>query len=324
MNYIRIMITLLMVGCIGSSRAVSQTYFQELKKYKQRMKNDGVIIFNTDAPFVLRELQKDIESCRNLSRDYRVVRTWMGCVAIKPDTMPKLYFYIEKLCKDNGITTPTIFIPIDNGFFNAAASKFFRSYGAIIIGQDLLKELSDEAIEAVIAHEIGHIKYSHTNKKILAIAGAWVAGVSVAVYRIVNRRYASELLDGVELWGAFIFSPVIANFFTTKYFERQADEFACKQAKRGQGLIESLEILKKKEKEIDKNLEKTFELLEQNRSKMTASDYNELIERYYIVKLIYKINTFLTWVFSPLNTHLSHDERIVAAYEHMYDVEQPA
>src|SRR3990172_7218707 len=121
MNYVRTAMVLLMGGFVGLSQAANQTYFQEFKAYKQRMKDDGVIIFNTDAHSLLRDLQKDIESCRNLPRDYKVVRTWMGCVAIKPDTMPKLYAYIDKLCTDNGIKTPTIFIPVDKGIFNAFA-----------------------------------------------------------------------------------------------------------------------------------------------------------------------------------------------------------
>lgn len=77
---------------------------------------------------------------------------------VKPGENPKLQSMVENLSKKSGITTPRLMIanmPMPNAF----------AYGSPIAGKrlavtfELLNSLNDEQVEAVIGHEIGHLKH---------------------------------------------------------------------------------------------------------------------------------------------------------------------
>jgi heat shock protein HtpX len=77
---------------------------------------------------------------------------------VKPSENPKLYSMVENLSKKSGIQTPRVMIanmPMPNAF----------AYGSPIAGKrlavtsELLTTLNDEEVEAVVGHELGHLKH---------------------------------------------------------------------------------------------------------------------------------------------------------------------
>jgi heat shock protein HtpX len=77
---------------------------------------------------------------------------------VKPSENPKLYGMVENLSKKSGIKTPRVMIanmPMPNAF----------AYGSPIAGKrlavtsELLTTLNDEEVEAVVGHELGHLKH---------------------------------------------------------------------------------------------------------------------------------------------------------------------
>lgn len=77
---------------------------------------------------------------------------------VKPGENPKLQSLVENLSKKSGIATPRLMIanmPMPNAF----------AYGSPIAGKrlavtsELLNSLNDEQVEAVIGHELGHLKH---------------------------------------------------------------------------------------------------------------------------------------------------------------------
>ena len=77
---------------------------------------------------------------------------------ISRDENPKLYDMVERLSQASGIKTPKVMIaniPIPNAF--AYGSPLTGPRVAVTTG--LLKTLEDEEIEAVIGHELGHLKH---------------------------------------------------------------------------------------------------------------------------------------------------------------------
>lgn len=77
---------------------------------------------------------------------------------VKPNENPKLYSMVENLSKKSGIQTPRVMIanmPMPNAF----------AYGSPIAGKrlavtsELLTTLNDEEVEAVVGHELGHLKH---------------------------------------------------------------------------------------------------------------------------------------------------------------------
>lgn len=77
---------------------------------------------------------------------------------VKPSENPKLYSMVENLSKKSGIQTPRVMIanmPMPNAF----------AYGSPIAGKrlavtsELLTTLNDDEVEAVVGHELGHLKH---------------------------------------------------------------------------------------------------------------------------------------------------------------------
>lgn len=69
---------------------------------------------------------------------------------------PRLYNMVENLAISRGLPIPSIRI-IERSALNAYASGVRREHYAITVTRGLLNELSDEELEAVLAHEMTHI-----------------------------------------------------------------------------------------------------------------------------------------------------------------------
>lgn len=189
-------------------------YIEELTAFKTSP--DYQLIFNEDANPILQGIERDIENCQHLSWLQRLIRSTFlsqDVIVVTPKTMPKLYSYIETLCKTSEIKTPIVFLTREKGFFNAAAQKLLMSTGAIIIGQKLLLETSDKELESVIAHEMGHIKYNHVNKSMainfLAFLGSWAGSYYLLSKQINNQQVAAVSSEYLAIFGMFIATSII-------------------------------------------------------------------------------------------------------------------
>lgn len=260
---------------------------------------------------------------------YKVVQSkWqrMSCafllrynvIAITPEMMPELYAFIEGLAKKAGIPTPTIFITLDEGILNAAASKILCGAGGIIIWQKMLNELTDAAFESILAHEMGHIKYEHVNKKVgLFLSTAIASGFGL--YKLFNYICpdASLKLEKIRLaiGSAFLVSLITKALIIGKKFERQADQFAC-EVGYAKGLIESLNIFEDKVKKIDAELLATNDKLAAAQSELTPADFAELQQGLSWETMTYR---FRRWIHekTPFEEHPSNAERIAAAQAYL-------
>jgi heat shock protein HtpX len=88
---------------------------------------------------------------------------------------PRLYNLLENLCISRGIPMPKLKV-MDSPALNAFASGLNRQQYSITVTTGLLQALSDPEIEAVLGHELTHIRNGDVQLMVVAVIIAGVVG----------------------------------------------------------------------------------------------------------------------------------------------------
>ncbi|MFM9939173.1 MAG: M48 family metallopeptidase [Hyphomicrobiaceae bacterium] len=96
-----------------------------------------------------------------------------GARSVTREEEPRLYNALENLCISRGITMPKLQI-IDDAALNAFASGLNESQYAVTVTKGLIDALDNEEMEAVLAHELTHIRNKDTQLLVVAIIFAGV------------------------------------------------------------------------------------------------------------------------------------------------------
>lgn len=88
---------------------------------------------------------------------------------------PRLYNLLENLCISRGITMPKLKI-MDSPALNAFATGLNHRQYSITVTTGLLSALNDKEIEAVLGHELTHIKNGDVQLMVVAVIIAGVVG----------------------------------------------------------------------------------------------------------------------------------------------------
>jgi heat shock protein HtpX len=126
---------------------------------------------------------------------------------------PKLYNLLENLCISRGITMPKLKI-MENDALNAFATGLNEKQYSITVTTGLLAHLDDPEVEAVLGHELTHIRNGDVRMLIVAVIIAGVVSfVAELVFRGlfrggVNWRRSSDRGDRGK--GGAIFAILIA------------------------------------------------------------------------------------------------------------------
>ena len=86
---------------------------------------------------------------------------------------PRLYNLLENLCISRGITMPTLRIADDDAL-NAFATGLNEKQYSITVTRGLINALNDQEIEAVLGHELTHIRNGDVRMLVIAVV---IAGV---------------------------------------------------------------------------------------------------------------------------------------------------
>lgn len=304
------LLTIIVNFSFGAVKADSYTYKEELKQLKK--KQDYEIIFDKEAHLVLRYIAQEVENSKKLSRFQRFVRSSflsLDTVVVTAQTMPKLYSYVHSVAQANGIKTPTVFVTKDKWFFNAMAEKLLISSGAIVLGQKLVYEVSDEEIEAVVAHEIGHIYGNHSNKHMAAHLGT-----SALIYLCLPPLPVQARIMPSLIAGRFLSSLMIG-----KQFEREADEFACENQGQARGIIKYFQRLIEKEKKQENDFKDVSQNISKNSRHFYLDEYFLINLKYYLARGSFKIDRMFTWFYhnTIFGSHPPHQERIDSAQKYL-------
>lgn len=88
---------------------------------------------------------------------------------------PRLYNLLENLCISRGIPMPKLKI-VDSDALNAYATGLNRRQYAVTVTAGLLNALDDREIEAVLGHELTHIRNGDVQLMVVAVIIAGVVG----------------------------------------------------------------------------------------------------------------------------------------------------
>jgi len=98
---------------------------------------------------------------------------------------PRLYNLLENLCISRGIPMPKLKI-VDSPALNAFASGLNRSQYSVSVTSGLLNALNDREMEAVLGHELTHIRNGDVQLMVIAVI---IAGVIGFVAELVFRMF---------------------------------------------------------------------------------------------------------------------------------------
>jgi heat shock protein HtpX len=105
---------------------------------------------------------------------------------------PRLYNILENLCISRGITMPRLKVADDDAL-NAFASGLNEKQYSITVTRGLLDQLDDKELEAVLGHELTHIRNGDVRMLVIAVIIAGVIG------------FFAELLFRLMFQGGFRF-----------------------------------------------------------------------------------------------------------------------
>lgn len=161
---------------------------------------------------------------------------------------------ISKLSEDAGIKLENIYtfnMSKNTKKANAAFTGIGKSK-RIILGDTLIENYSDEEVESVIAHELGHYKHKHITKNIIqgTINSFLTLFLIAYLYQISIGWFGFESITEIAalplltLWGMLIglIQTPLSSFISRKY-EYEADRYAVTVTGTSENLISSLNKL---------------------------------------------------------------------------------
>jgi heat shock protein HtpX len=105
----------------------------------------------------------------------KIVDAVTGGADVTRQQQPRLYNLLENLCISRGIAMPKLKI-IDSEALNAYATGLNQRQYAVTVTTGLLNALNDQEVEAVLGHELTHIRNGDVQMMVIAVIIAGVVG----------------------------------------------------------------------------------------------------------------------------------------------------
>ncbi len=106
----------------------------------------------------------------------RLVRTMTGARPVTREQEPRLYNLMENLCISRGLTMPRLCV-IETDALNAFAAGVSRPQYMVAVTRGLIDALDDAELEAVLGHELSHIR--NGDARLMMVAAVFVGIISL-------------------------------------------------------------------------------------------------------------------------------------------------
>lgn len=185
----------------------------------------------------------------------KIILTISGAREAKREEFFDFYTVTENLCLASRLPKPRLYV-IDDSAMNAFATGRDPKHAVVCATTGLLKRLNRSEIEAVVAHELSHVKnYDIRLMSIVTILVGLIALLSDWMLRMTfygrGRKKSNNKEDGQIQMIMFvvgivlaILSPIIAQLIQLAISRRReyfADASAVGMTKNPQGMIKALE-----------------------------------------------------------------------------------
>ncbi len=185
-----------------------------------------------------------------------VIRRLWGCIPMEPGP---LRHGIERFCRNQNFSSEILYWPLFEGkMITAGVMGIVPRFRYLLLTPALLSALDQEELEAVLAHEIGHVKKYHLILYLLLFFGFTLLAEAMSEplhLLLLNNDWFYRLLIWSQISGdkvLFFFEAAIVFLFMLLYFrflfgyfsrnfERQADLYVFKAQKTAFPLIRSFE-----------------------------------------------------------------------------------
>jgi len=205
---------------IQEYKSFLKTYFPLRFKIKREIYN------NTLA--VGRDITIDV--VEKVFRKYNLIIDQYHRISIKKIDV---YSITRKVFHKFGLPIPKIVI-LNTSIPNAAATGISSDLATLVITSGILLLLSDDELEAVLAHEASHIKNKDPLMMFILSTGEYILRifVFVALIYLGIANFFTSLL--------YLFVALLALFFIAKFFEARADLEAALVTGKPEALARSL------------------------------------------------------------------------------------
>lgn len=179
----------------------------------------------------------------------QIVLTINQAIPANKNELPMLYNVVENLSMANQTPVPKIYI-INTEAQNAFASGRDPQHAIVCVTMGLLRKLNRSELEAVIAHELSHIK--NYDIRLMMIVSVLIGSLSLLINTVTrstlfrrdndddNQSNTVFMILGFIL---IIFAPIIAQLIQLAISRRReyfADASAVKLTRQPQALIDAL------------------------------------------------------------------------------------
>ncbi|PKL60803.1 MAG: zinc metalloprotease HtpX [Methanomicrobiales archaeon HGW-Methanomicrobiales-4] len=132
----------------------------------------------------------------------KLVMMSTGARVVEEDEAPELHRMIEKLCQEADLPKPRIAI-MQSPMPNAFATGRSPHHAVVAVTDSIMKTLTQDELEAVLAHELSHIK----NRDILTMT---VAGFVAMIASLIMNNVLFASIFNREQGGSWIIAGIVA------------------------------------------------------------------------------------------------------------------